>query len=321
MNQMQVKLPRWMGIYSAETLGWPARGKPSADAPHKSFQFSPEDSARFMRILSECGRIRSHYDIYRWLGGDIQHFVPHQILLSAWGDFGAWDLKLDLASGLPGVRTAQLAHCRVDALVRQAYAHWIEAARSPLLVKPADLDGPQRCYCAFHTALRDMRAVLVHGVHDKRSGRDSLFIAFGSELFAKGRSQQRFFSSLDALFAQVDAAFRRVPAYTLSSAHAALNVLDLSARELEVLEAITKGKTNLDIAAALDISPFTVKNHVQRIFRKIGVTNRTQAAARYADATRQTSPATPPDPASEGASMSEAFTKAAPMCVGASLSG
>ena len=61
-------------------------------------------------------------------------------------------------------------------------------------------------------------------------------------------------------------------------------MLDLSPREIDVLEAICRGKTNLDIAAALAISPFTVKNHVQRIFRKIGVTNRTQAAARYAEA-------------------------------------
>jgi DNA-binding CsgD family transcriptional regulator len=43
----------------------------------------------------------------------------------------------------------------------------------------------------------------------------------------------------------------------------------------------------VQIAAALEISPFTVKNHVQRIFRKIGVTNRTQAAARYTEAVRQ----------------------------------
>ena len=101
----------------------------------------------------------------------------------------------------------------------------------------------------------------------------------------------RFMSCLDPLVAQIDAAFRKVPAFPLLGAGSALrdgdNVLDLSARELEVLESICKGKTNLDIAAALDISPFTVKNHVQRIFRKIGVTNRTQAAARYAEATRQ----------------------------------
>ena len=288
MNTVQVKLPRWLGIYSAETTNWPARAKPSAaDVPLKSFQFSSEDAARFMRIVSECGRIRTHYDIYRWLSGEMQHFLPHHILFSAWGDFAAWDLKLDLASSVPGVRTEQLAHCRVDRLVRQAYERWIEAGRSPVLVKPADVDVAQPCYCAIHAALGDMRAVLVHGVHDKRSGRDSLFIAFGTEPFAKARNQQRFLSSMDPLFAQIDAAFRKVPAYSISTAHDGLNVLELSARERDVLEAITKGKTNLDIATALDISPFTVKNHVQRIFRKIGVTNRTQAAARYAEAVRK----------------------------------
>ena len=55
----------------------------------------------------------------------------------------------------------------------------------------------------------------------------------------------------------------------------------------EVLESLRRGKTNLDIAVALNISPFTVKNHVQRIFRKIGVRNRTQAAARYGEALRR----------------------------------
>ena len=290
MNTVQVKLPRWMGIYE---VPWAARAplKPSAEVALKSFQFTAEESARFLRIVAECGRIRRHYDIYRWLGGEVQHFLPHDILLSAWGDFASWELKLDLTSALPGVRTASLAHCRVDSLLRQAYARWIDAGRSAVLLKPADVEPPQYCHCPIHTALRDMRSVLVHGVHDKRSGRDSLFIALGAGVFAKGRSVQRFLSSLDPLFAQVDAAFRKVPAFPLAAAGTGArdgaNVLDLSMRELEVLESICKGKTNLDIAAGLDISPFTVKNHVQRIFRKIGVTNRTQAAARYGEAVRE----------------------------------
>ena len=40
------------------------------------------------------------------------------------------------------------------------------------------------------------------------------------------------------------------------------------------------------IAAALDISRHTVKNHLLRIFRKIGVSNRTQAAALYCEVMR-----------------------------------
>lgn len=293
MNTVQVKLPRWLGgVWGSDAAPWsatPAKQAPGVSA--KVFQLNPEESARFLRIVAECGRIRRHYDIYRWLGGEVQQFLPHEILLSAWGDFSSWDLKLDLASGVPGVRTANLAHCRVEPLIRQAYARWIDAGRIPVLLKPADVEPAVHCDCMIHAALRGMRSVLVHGVHDKRSGRDSLFIALGSGCLPKGRSQQRFLSYLDPLFAQIDAAFRKVPALALAGAGSALrdgaNVLELSARELEVLASICQGKTNLDIARALDISPFTVKNHVQRIFRKIGVTNRTQAAARYAEALRE----------------------------------
>ena len=291
MNTVQVKLPSWMGVCDVALAPWGARApvKPADKVPVKSFQFSAEESARFLRIVAECGRIRGHYDLYRWLSGEVQHFLPHEILLSAWGDFASWDLKLDLTSGLPGVRTAHLAHCRVDPMVRHAYARWIDAGRNAVLLKPADVEPPQDCHCAIHAALGEMRSVLVHGVHDKRSGRDSLFMALGAGSFAKGRSLPRFLSSMDALVAQIDAAFRKVPALPIVAAGSAQRegVLDLSMRELEVLESICKGKTNLDIAAALDISPFTVKNHVQRIFRKIGVTNRTQAAARYAEAMRE----------------------------------
>lgn len=291
MDTVQVRLPSWMGVCDVALAPWSARApvKPADKVPVKRFQFTAEESARFLRIVAECGRIRGHYDLYRWLSGEVQQFLPHEILLSAWGDFASWDLKLDLTSGLPGVRTAQLAHCRVDPIVRHAYARWIDAGRNAVLLKPADVEPPQGCNCAIHAALGEMRSVLVHGVHDKRSGRDSLFMALGAGSFAKGRSLPRFLSCMDALVAQIDAAFRKVPALPIVAAGSAPRegVLDLSMRELEVLESICKGKTNLDIAAALDISPFTVKNHVQRIFRKIGVTNRTQAAARYAEAMRE----------------------------------
>lgn len=52
----------------------------------------------------------------------------------------------------------------------------------------------------------------------------------------------------------------------------------LSVRELEVLKCITQGMTNQDIAETLYISEKTVKNHLTRIFRKMNVSDRTQAA-------------------------------------------
>ena len=52
----------------------------------------------------------------------------------------------------------------------------------------------------------------------------------------------------------------------------------LTQRESEVLRQLAYGLTNKEIALALHISYETVKEHVQHILRKIGVTDRTQAA-------------------------------------------
>jgi len=51
----------------------------------------------------------------------------------------------------------------------------------------------------------------------------------------------------------------------------------LSARELEVLNFLSKGFTNREIAGELFISPSTVKTHTLRIYEKLEVGNRTQA--------------------------------------------
>ncbi len=52
----------------------------------------------------------------------------------------------------------------------------------------------------------------------------------------------------------------------------------LTQRESEVLRQMALGLTNKEIAKALSISYETVKEHVQHILRKVGVTDRTQAA-------------------------------------------
>lgn len=52
----------------------------------------------------------------------------------------------------------------------------------------------------------------------------------------------------------------------------------LTARELEVLIQVANGMFNKEIATSLNISERTVKNHISNIFRKIDVSDRTQAA-------------------------------------------
>ena len=256
-----------------------------------AFELTAEESARFLRIVAQSSLIGRHYEIYRWLSGEVQHFLPHDVLICAWGDFSSRRLQIDITSGLPGVRTGELAGCSLDDLVRRAHAQWVDAGRKPVLLKAAEAAAPHAaCTCAIHAALGAMRSTLVHSVRDARAGSDNLYIALSAASLARGRAVQRFMALADALIAQIDGAFRKVAVFLPQGAPASPaapgRVLDLSEREREILDSVCEGKTNVDIALALDISPFTVKNHVQRIFRKIGVSNRTQAAARYGDAMR-----------------------------------
>ena len=55
--------------------------------------------------------------------------------------------------------------------------------------------------------------------------------------------------------------------------------LALTMREAEVLVWIARGKSNRDIAEILGLSPRTVNKHLEQIFVKIGVENRSSAAA------------------------------------------
>jgi DNA-binding CsgD family transcriptional regulator len=66
------------------------------------------------------------------------------------------------------------------------------------------------------------------------------------------------------------AAARRVPARS--------DVL--TPREFEIMSLVGAGKTNQEIARTLWLSPRTVGKHLENVFEKLGVTNRTAAAAR-----------------------------------------
>ena len=65
--------------------------------------------------------------------------------------------------------------------------------------------------------------------------------------------------------------------------------LGLTTREGEVLAWLSKGKTNRDIAQILGLSPRTVDKHLEQIYSKLGVENRTAAAAIATSATRRNS--------------------------------
>ena len=54
----------------------------------------------------------------------------------------------------------------------------------------------------------------------------------------------------------------------------------LTSRELQVMALVEEGRPNADIARALWLSPGTVRKHLENVYAKLGVRNRTAAVAR-----------------------------------------
>ena len=98
----------------------------------------------------------------------------------------------------------------------------------------------------------------------------------------KGSSRERLIEAIEKSAkgesAWARAELRRVTG-ALSTPRLAADIeVPLTKRESEVLRQLAFGLTNKEIAQALGISYETVKEHVQHILRKVGVTDRTQAA-------------------------------------------
>ncbi|MEV1203160.1 helix-turn-helix domain-containing protein [Microbispora rosea] len=90
--------------------------------------------------------------------------------------------------------------------------------------------------------------------------------------------------------------------------------MGLSKREAEVMELIATGHSNGEIARLLFLSEKTVKNHVNRIYAKLGVDSRMTAICRWRGEPAPPAPSAPgpipgPIPGEDGAQPGQAVLK------------
>jgi DNA-binding CsgD family transcriptional regulator len=116
-------------------------------------------------------------------------------------------------------------------------------------------------------------SVLVHGTGPLAEGA-SVFVLFGLPM----RPGPRHGYFLELLLAHLHLALLRLPAPEGRPVNAPARTL--SAREAEIVGWLREGKSNGEMAQILGISALTVKNHLQRIYRLLGVGNRAHAVAR-----------------------------------------
>jgi transcriptional regulator EpsA len=253
-------------------------------------KLSGNQQDQFLSIMFESLTVDRRSQLCLWLQGDFQRFLPHEILMVVVGDLAAGRLKFELLSSVPGEIDASASWKRwnLQSMSEMLFDRWQSNARRMLA-----FDGPwghvsgADCSSAPDETRLLGPCAMAHGLRDERSGEDALYIALRSE--RPFDDQQRRMFTL--LMPNIDHACRRVVAFADGHvdlphvSRAALAIPDdesgLSAREVEILGWVRAGKTNHEIGMILGISPFTVKNHLQRIFRKIDVINRTQAVAKF----------------------------------------
>ena len=244
---------------------------------------------KFARTLAKSSQAQSHRDVFDWMQGDMQLFLPHQILICAWGNFETGTIAHDVLSPMAGVRSQHSDSAIVIPLMCQLFAAWAVAGRKPYSINHCTsgfLDAEKCQSGEIAKALQQMHCSLVHGLTDQRAGQDCLYVVFGRQTDFSATERQVMAMAMP----HVDTALRQMqllphqlhPSSVLKNYEPSSSSqrFDLSDREVQVLYWVNHGKTNPEIGRILNISEFTVKNHMQRIFKKLDVINRAQAVGK-----------------------------------------
>ena len=255
-----------------------ATSEAAAAEPHADFALPDVLQLEGLILnLDAALRVHTRPHFFSWTQGILQSLVRHELLLCA------------LRNGQPLAFRAEgySTHAANAGAFSDAFAQ--DAGAAPNLVRGWEENGFRPLVCelaeggpyAGGALARELQRIgatriLAHGTHDPSGQAASLFV-FASQP-ATVRPRQDYFAELivPAMHvAWLRTQLSRNEGGVGPKAAAAAN--PLTAREKEILGWIYLGKSNYEIGAILKISPLTVKNHVQKILRKLDVVNRTQA--------------------------------------------
>jgi DNA-binding NarL/FixJ family response regulator len=139
--------------------------------------------------------------------------------------------------------------------------------------------GGLQCLRAIRGAELQVRVLVLSAFGDAHSLRTA--VENGADGFALKTGAPEATLAAIRLVAQGQLAFPQAARRWLNAAKRAVSSDELTDREEEVLALLAKGSSNAQIALQLKLSESTVKFHLRNLFSKLGVTNRTEAAAHY----------------------------------------
>ncbi len=237
-----------------------------------------EDQAHLVSVINSSLRVANMHHFFSWSQGAIQLLLPHEILvcgiLTGAGSPMRF-MRFSSSRYFDDTRFSEACH-PVEGLLPQMISHSNETGRACMLGTGA----PQR-YC--NDALLPLleRSELRSAAADGQRGLDGRLKSYFCFSRVEIPLGTRVEYLLQLLVPYLHTTLSRVISNEGPDAgmDSLKNVPSVTAREVQVLNYIKLGKTNQQIAEELALSPLTVKNHVQRILRKLNASNRGHAVA------------------------------------------
>src|SRR3954452_1953961 len=230
------------------------------------FPLTAEHAERYARIIQEATDVRRHYDMLIWLQGEIQCYLPHEIMIAAWGNFNSGFIRYDIISALLGVSTDYSNVKALAILLQGLFNRWTSLDKSPYTLGRGDslfLLEEHGLQYPLGAALRGMFSALIHAVPYKRGQHDSLYIAFSS----RKKPCTCSVNAMTVLLPYLNAAMGQIEsvAGNLYPAQASpdLKGPGLTSSEDRIVDLIKAGKTNTEIAIILEISPVALENQLR----------------------------------------------------------
>jgi transcriptional regulator EpsA len=239
----------------------------------------------------ECAvKVHRRYQFFFWTQDSIQVILPHQLAICGYYDRARKEVRLEALNSIvvPAPVLAMLTDGR-SLLMQHVITAWINNRGHALAVHLPALAqrGTSLASSAELLTAAGFVDLLVHGVsRPQRSADIETLFVFASPGAAVTKSQV---ASIELLLPNLHSTYLRVQAIEREIAEAGsqpcntapgFSGTSISEREEQVLAWVREGMSNQEIGEQLGISPLTVKNHIQKILRKLGAANRTQAVAR-----------------------------------------
>jgi transcriptional regulator EpsA len=224
-------------------------------------------------------RVHARHQFFTWTQGLLQNLFRHELLICALRNAEPMSFHVDSFATSPLDLAFFSEQFRRDtSLVPHLIKTWEDNYFQPVVCEAGNAGRFERSALALELNRIGANALLAHGTYDM-FGRPASFFTFACRSGTLGPKQVCLvelivpFLHLAWLRTQINRPAES-PGINPSQAHL------LTSREREILQWIHLGKSNIEIGAILKISPLTVKNHVQKILRKLNVQNRTQAVGK-----------------------------------------